>query len=618
MDGSASPWLRQQARPVRRLLTIGILAGSANALLMCGGAWLLAHLLSEAIFMGRGLNQLWPAIVALLVVAACRAVAGLLQQHYQADAGERVSATIQAELERSIRQRGPAWTARQSTGDLVTRLVDGVDALVPYYTGYLPQMCLSMIVPALVLLCVACAEPWSALVLLLAAPLLPVFMLLVGQAAAEASEKRWTRLRRLGARFMDALSGLTTLRLYGAAVREQALIAQAGDDYRRETMGVLRIAFLSALVLEFFATVSIAVIAVTIGFRLLGGSLGFESGMFALLLAPEFFAPLRAMGTQRHQRMEAIAAADSLLQIITPSNAPRPAVVSVHGSAKAQPPTIVLDDVCFAYAGDNVAAMHAADRPPQARPPQTGTRMPPRDAPSIDTASADTQQPAALTHIRLTVPAGTRLTLVGASGSGKSSLLGLLMGFHQPQQGRILVDGVDLNTLNLAAWRRQLMWVSQRPHVFHGSLRDNLKIARPDADEVTLRRAIQFAALEAAVARLPHGLDTPLGEQGIGLSGGEGQRLALARAWLRDAPLLLLDEPTQHLDRITAGKVNRALNELSQRRTVIRVAHRLNDVRDDDAIVVMAGGQVVEQGRAGDLRQQRGAYAGLLAAARSA
>ncbi|MDQ6647973.1 MAG: thiol reductant ABC exporter subunit CydD [Pseudomonadota bacterium] len=574
-ENIAPHWLRAQARPLRRLLAAGVAAGSAQALLMCGGAWLIAHVLSQAIFAHRPLATLWPALAGIVLIAALRAGLMIKQRTVQFDAGSRIVAQVHRQLDQRMQARGPRWAARQSSGDVVTRMVDGVDALAPYYSGYLPQMYLSLIVPAVVLLCVLTAEPWSALVLLGCTPLLPVFMVLAGKAAAAASERRWLRLRRLGARFMDSLSGLTTLRLYGAAQREQRILAAAGDAYRRDTMAVLRIAFLSALVLEFFATVSIAVIAVMIGFRLLAGTLAFEPGMFALLLAPEFFAPLRALGTQRHQRMEATAAAEGVLELLASEDHVDPSAV-----------------------------------------PRSATRPPTRHAPDIDFdgVSFGYGDRDVFDGVELHIAAGMRLTLVGESGSGKSTLLNLLMGFASPQRGRILVDGVDLATIDPAAWRAMIMWVSQRPYVFHGSVRENILIARPDADELSLRRALQFASLEPVIARLPQGLETLLGERGAGLSGGEFQRLALARAWLRDAPVLLLDEPTQHLDAHTAHLVTQALDRFGQGRTVIRVAHRLDDLGDDETIAVLARGHVVETGRAGALRAQSGPYATLLTA----
>ena len=578
MKSAATVWLREQARPVRHLLGAGIAAGMAQAALMCLGAWVLAHVLAGAVFHGRGWNVAWPWLLVLLALAVLRCACGLLQRRSTFEAGACVVDAVRSGLEKRMRGLGPRWGRGQASGDLATRLVDGVDALVPYYAGYLPQVAFAALVPALILLAVLPADPWSALVLVFTAPLVPLFMVLAGQAAEQASQRRWERLRRMGAHFMDALAGLTTLRLYRAAVREQALLAATGEAYRRETMAVLRIAFLSALVLEFFATVSIAVLAVLIGFRLMWGRLAFEQGLFVLLLAPEFFLPLRALGTQRHKRMEAAAAAEDLVEWLA-----TPAVSEPVPASPWQPAPSLIAAAQVGVAFDHVRFAH-----------EDGRQV--------------------LHGLDLAVPAGTHLTLVGASGSGKSTLLSLLMGFDTPQSGRILVNGRPLANVDMAAWRKHIAWVPQRAHVFHGSLRDNLLIAAPDADPLALRRALHAASLDAVVARLPQGLDTPLGERGHGLSGGECQRLALARAWLRNAPLLLLDEPTQHLDDATAAGIDAALARLGEGRTVIRVTHRLDVIRDDDRVAVLDEGRIVEQGRAGALRAAGGRFAALRAA----
>lgn len=537
----------------------------------------MAWLLARAVLAGRGLGDLWPAVAALVVMALARFALGVWQRRVTFEAGAQVGEEVRRKLEQRLRQLGPDWATRQSRGDIVTRSVDGVQALVPYYAGYLPQVALTGVIPAVILLAALPADPWSALILVLTAPLVPLFMILVGGAAERASQRRWSRLRRLGARFMDALSGLTTLRLCRAAGREAVLLAATGEAYRQETMAVLRIAFLSALVLEFFATVSIAVLAVLIGFRLMWGTLGFEQGLFVLLLAPELFLPLRALGTQRHRRMEAAAAAEDLIALLAEP------VREGASSTTAVLPPVSLASRHIALTFERVSFGYAPDRP-------------------------------VLRDLDLVVEAGTALTLVGASGSGKSTLFNLLLGFTMPQAGRILVNGQDLAGLDLPAWRKHISWVSQRAHVFHGSLRDNLLLAAPDSDETRLHRALKAAALQEVVARLPRGLDTPLGEHGQGLSGGERQRLALARAWLRDAPLLLLDEPTQHLDAATAAVIDAAMDTLVVGRTVIRIAHRLDHLADDTRVAVLAEGRIVETGRVAELRAARGALARLLAA----
>jgi ATP-binding cassette, subfamily C, bacterial CydD len=581
MTVSTSSWLHQQSHPVRRLLAFGIAAGAAQAALMCIGAWLVAHVLTAAIFAGRSLDALWPAVAGLPVLALARFMLSLLQRRCTFEAGAQVSGRLRSALEQRSRQRGASWAAQQTSGDVITRLVDGIDALVPYYASYLPQVALTAAIPAVILLAVLVADPWSALILLLTAPLIPLFMVLVGGAAERASQRRWSRLRRMGGRFMDALSGLTTLRLCRAATRELALLAATSQAYRRETMAVLRIAFLSALVLEFFATLSIAVLAVLIGFRLMWGTLGFEQGLFVLLVAPELFLPLRTLGTQRHKRMDAAAAAQDLIELLaTPADegvaatsAPTaPGIFAAHQIA------ITFNQIGFSYESQR-EVLHDLD---------------------------------------LCVEAGTSLTLVGSSGSGKSTLFNLLMGFAAPRRGTILVNGEDLASLEVSSWRRHIGWVSQRAHIFHGTLRDNLLIAAPMADEIQLKRALRAVALLPVIARLPQGLDTPLGEHGHGLSGGERQRLALARAWLRDAPLLLLDEPTQHLDAATAAAIDESIGRLTEGRTVIRIAHRLNTIAADERVAVIADGQIIEIGLAGVLRATHGAFARMLHADRAA
>jgi ATP-binding cassette, subfamily C, bacterial CydD len=572
---TATRWLREQARPVRRLLGIGVLAGAVQAVLMCLGAWLVAHVLSQAIFASRPPASLWPLLSLLPLIAVARFVLSVWQRRATFEAGARVSTHVRQRLEERARSLGPIWAARQSSGDIVTRFVDGIDALVPYYAGYLPQLAFAAIVPVIILASALFADPWSALVLTATAPLVPLFMLLVGRAAEQASQRRWKRLRRMGAHFMDALAGLTTLRLFRAISREESFLAATGEAYRQETMAVLRIAFLSALVLEFFATVSIAVLAVLIGFRLLWGKLGFEPGLFVLLLAPEFFLPLRALGTQRHRKMEAAAAAEDLAALLE---------IPVATPAKALQKSRFLQ-IAIEYRQVSFGYEEGHD---------------------------------VLRDVHLSVAAGSILTLVGATGSGKSTLFSLLMGFAQPHGGTILINGEDLATLDLDAWRKHIAWVPQRANVFHGTLRDNLLIAAPDANDLQLERAIQAAALTPVITRLPKGLDTPLGEHGRGLSGGERQRLSLARAWLRDAPLLLLDEPTQHLDTITAAHIDTALAKLAEGRTVIRIAHRLDAIRDSEQVAVMADGRIVETGTAEALRHAHGAFARLLAADRAA
>jgi ATP-binding cassette subfamily C protein CydD len=432
-------------------------------------------------------------------------------------------------------------------------------------------------VPVLLALFVFPADWVSGLVLLLTAPLIPIFMVLAGSAAETASRNRYAQLVRFGAAFMDALGGLVTLRQLGAAERVAGRLAGDGEEYRKLTMQVLRVAFLSALVLEFFATVSIAIVAVLVGFRLLWHELAFRQGLFVLLLAPEFYLPLRALGALRHARMDALAVAGRLAALDAhDEDTGSPCVATIPPPARSGiPPVIRFEAVGF-------------DHP---------------------------ERRAVLDGCTLELPPGQVTALVGASGTGKSTLIDLLLRFATPARGGIRIDGADLARLDPVRWRERVAWVPQRPHVFEGSVRDNLLLACPAARDGAVARAAAASGLDAVIARLPQGWHTRLGEHGLGLSGGELQRLALARAFLREqAELLLLDEPTAHLDAMSATTIERVIRAQAATRTVLLVAHRLEAALHADRVVVLREGRVVEQGTPRALRAGQGAFAALLAA----
>lgn len=571
----AASWLRREARQIRRPLQRSALATALQALALVAQAGCLATVLDAALFRHAAPASLWPLGLALLLLTPLRLALSLAARRSAHAAALALSARLRQRLLARTQALGPLGLRAQASGDLITRLVDGVDALLPYFARVLPQNASAAIVPLLLALFVFPADWVSGLVLLVTAPLIPVFMVLVGSAAERASQARFAQLARLGAAFIDALGGLTTLRQLGAAERVAQRLDADGAAYRQLTMQVLRVAFLSALVLEFFATVGIAVVAVLIGFRLLGHELAFRDGLFVLLLAPEFYLPLRALGGLRHARMDALAAAQQLAAL---EDAPAPASAPLVGGrlspADASP--------CLRF--EAVHHVHAG---------RTATL---RDC-SFE-----------LRPNRVTA-------LVGATGAGKSTLLNLLLGFAPPSSGRVVVDGVDLAELDIAQWRRQLAWVPQQTHVFEGSLRQNLLLAAPAARPAALERAAAASGLDAVIARAPQGWDTPLGERGLGLSGGELQRLALARALLREqARLWLLDEPTAHLDDDSARAMDRIIRDAAATRTVLLVAHRLDAARAADWVLVLQAGGVVEEGRPQDLAGSDGAFSALLRA----
>lgn len=581
----AADWLRGELRRIAMPLLGSASLTGLLALALAVQAWLLSGLLAAALFGHAPLTRLWPQWLGLLLLALVRFGLGIGARHGAFRAAQDVTAGLRARLLRGAQRLGPYGLRAVASGDLITRLVDGIDAVLGYYARYLPQLGGAVLVPLVLAAFVLRADRLSGLILLLTAPLIPLFMVLVGRVAARASEQRYGQLTRLGATFIEALGGLVTLRQLGAAERFAQRLDGESEEYRVLTMQVLHVAFLSALVLEFFATVSIAVVAVLIGFRLLWGELHFRVGMFVLLLAPEFYLPLRALGGLRHTRMDALAAAQHLAAL--------DATLPVAGGSAASAP--------------DTGAAPAASGP-----------APAGQVPEIRLEHVDYTHPgrgAGLRDLSLVLKPRRVTALVGATGAGKSTLLSLLLGFITADSGHIRVDGADLTALDLARWRERVAWVPQQAHVFEGSVRDNLLLAAPKADAAAVRRAAQSSGLAAVVARLPQGWETPLGERGSGLSGGELQRLALARALLREQALVwLLDEPTAHLDAASAQAVEKVIRAAAATRTVVVVAHRLSAARAADWVAVMAEGGVIEQGTPLELARAQGAYAALLAA----
>lgn len=572
---SPETWLKNFRPRVRTQLRRSMLLGLVNGVLLVAQAWLVAWAIDAGVMHRVPLHRMWPALVALPLVFAARFVLARAAERVAFQAGAAVRRTMRADLLTHLQRLGPAWLSGQARGDLVNSMVGGVEALEGYYARYLPTMRMTSLVPLVIVAAVLPADWVSAVVMLVSAPLIPLFMWMIGKGTEELNQKQWRVLAFLSARFLDTLQGLTTLKLLGASRREAEVVARVSDDYRRSTMQVLRVAFLSSVVLEFLATVSIAVVAVLVGFRLMWGELAFLPGLFALLLAPEFYAPLRSMGSVYHLRMEAIGAAERMVQILAE---PAPAARSGTASAPATPPSLAMDELGFAYADGTVA----------------------------------------LDGCTFTAPAGRVTAVVGTSGAGKSTLLHLLLGFMAPGAGTIRLDDTDLAQIDEDAWLARVAWVPQRAHVFEGSVADNLRLGRPDADLDALREAARAVGAEAFIDALPQGYDTPLGERGVGLSGGQIQRLALARALLKDAPVLLLDEPTAHLDAHSQREVLDALARIARGRTVLLVTHRLHALALADHVVVMEGGRVAEQGPVAQLRAGSGPFARLLAAAQVA
>ncbi|MCB1754871.1 MAG: thiol reductant ABC exporter subunit CydD [Gammaproteobacteria bacterium] len=543
-------WLKQLGESEKRWVWLAILAGTGVGLLLIVQAHLLARVIDATLFSAQTLAQQWPLLLILLGALLCRALLGVVRDW----AGQRASLSVRRRLRALLLARvarlGPAYTGAQRSGALSTLLLEQVEALDGFFARYLPQMALAAVLPLVILAFIFPVNWATGLIFLLTAPLVPLFMALVGMRAAEANRRNFAALSHLGAHFLDVVQGIVTLKLFDRSRAQQQVIEAGSEEFRQRTMQVLRLAFLSSAVLEFFASVSIAMVAVYLGFSFLGHldfgywvePVNLQQGLFILLLAPEFYLPLRELGTHYHAKQEAVAAADKLRELLEEE----PLALASSGQALAEPvQKIHLRGLSLTYPGRSQPVF--------------------RD-------------------LNLHLVPGRIVALTGPSGTGKSSLLQVMLGFRRPDSGQILINERPLEMLGRDHWLDQVAWVSQHTTLFPGTLRDNLLLAAPHASEEALQQALAQANALEFVQRLPQGLETQTGEQGAGLSGGQIQRIALARAFLKDAPVLLLDEPTANLDRHSEQLVLASLRTLCQGRLVLMLTHRANSVLQADEV----------------------------------
>ncbi|MBR9828327.1 MAG: thiol reductant ABC exporter subunit CydD [Oceanospirillales bacterium] len=551
-------WLKQLARSERFWTRVSVLAGVGIGLMLIVQAHLLARLVSEVLFDDTVTGIDWPLLGVLLAALLVRAALGVLREWAGQQSSIRVRRRVRADLLQQLARLGPAYSGDQRSGELGSELLEQVEALDGFFARYLPQMALAAMLPLVILAFVFPLNWMAGLIFLLTAPLVPLFMALVGSRAAEANRRNFSALSQLSAHFLDVVQGIVTLKLFDRSRDQAAVIERGADEFRQRTMQVLRLAFLSSAVLEFFASISIAVVAVYLGFSFLGhldigywdAPVNLYQGLFILLLAPEFYLPLRELGTHYHAKQEAIAAAERLRAILEQE----PLALPEEGKGLHEPVReVAITSACLQYPG-------------QADP--------------------------VFSDLNLVLRQGRITALVGPSGAGKSSLLQVLLGFRRLNAGQVRVNGLPLEDVGLNAWLQQVAWVSQHTSLFPGTLRDNLLLAKSGADERQLYQALEQANALEFVQRLPDGLETQVGERGVGLSGGQIQRLALARAFLKDAPVLLLDEPTANLDRDSEVKVLAALRVLCQGRLVLMLTHRQRSVLQADEVWQLDAGSL--------------------------
>ena len=557
------PRLLEHARATRAFIGTSVALGSADALMLFAQAWLLTTIVCDAFLGGRGLAHLRASVIVLLAVVLARAALAWAAEL----AAARASAAAKSQLRGGLLGRAAEVLAYEAgeerTGELAVLATRGIDALDAYFAQYLPQLFLSVIAPIVVVTAVLLDDWVSALIIVATIPLIPLFMALVGAATGERTERELRILQKLAGHFLDVVTGLTTLKVFGRARAQTAAIARVTDQYRQSAIATLRVTFLSSLILELVATLSVAIVAVAIGLRLLDGTLGLRAGLFALVLAPEAYLPLRRLGANYHASAEGLAAADQAFEIVqAPARAAVADGASANGTpaqARARTPDparaeIVLDEVTVAYPG--------------------------RSEP-------------ALAGLSLSVRPGEILALAGASGCGKSTVIAVLLGLVTPSSGSARIGGAEIAELDPAAWHERLAWLPQRPHLFRATVAENVRLGRAGASDAEVQGALEAAGLGAVVRGLPAGVETLLGEGGAGLSAGERQRLALARVLIRDRPLLLLDEPTANLDGDTERDVLEAIRRGAQGRTVVVAAHRPALLEMADRVVSLTRPEVL-------------------------
>ncbi|QYN46362.1 cysteine/glutathione ABC transporter permease/ATP-binding protein CydD [Gilliamella sp. ESL0405] len=547
-------WLKQHAKKYQSNLRASILTGFILTLFMIAQAALLATILQKIIIEQVNFSEVLIYFLLLIVILLARAILIYFREKINFALGRKVRNQIRQDLINQFESLGPAYLNQSTTGALSTLVIEQVDNLQDFFARYLPQMRLASMAPIIICIAILPFNWAAAAILFCTAPLIPIFMILVGMGAADINRRHFKALAYLSGHFLDRLKGLSTIRLFNQGEKQANEIKKASEDFRVKTMQVLKMAFLSSAVLEFFASISIAVVAVYFGFSYLGefdfgsysGSVTLFAGFFALILAPEFFQPLRDLGTYYHAKAEAIAAADNIETFLTQKSAKQQ-----FDNAKA---TIDFNDSLQTIEADNLIVLSSENKP-------------------------------IVGPLSFTLKAPFKLALIGTSGEGKTSLMQVLLGFL-PYQGSLKINGIEFNQLTLSSWQKQISWIGQNPYLINGSIRENILLGNPNATDQQLASVISQAQLAEVIAKLPNGLDTQVGEDAIRLSVGQAQRIALARAMLKPCQLLILDEPTASLDKQTVQNLehhNIATNSIT-------ITHQNEDLHSYDSIWQLSKG----------------------------
>ncbi|MEX4490584.1 cysteine/glutathione ABC transporter permease/ATP-binding protein CydD [Haemophilus influenzae] len=568
-------WLRSQQKPIKKLMRANIALATLSALILVVQTYFLATLLDKLIMQNVPRDELIPYFLGLIIGFGLRAIILWVREKIGFRSGQLLRNHIRQKILDKIHLVGPATINQKPAGSWASIMLEQVENLHNFYARFLPQQSLSAIVPVVIFIAVFPLNWAAGLILMITAPLVPLFMIIVGIAAADNSQKNMDTLSRLSAQFLDRLRGLETLRLFNRTSEQTEHIENATEDFRETTMDVLKLAFLSSAVLEFFTSISIALMAVYFGFSYLGqiefgtynAPLTLFTGFFCLILAPEFYQPLRDLGTYYHDRAAGIGAADAIVDFLEAD------YLTVHQNEK----TISLESA-VEISAENLVVL-------------------------------STQGSALTKPLNFQIPANHNVALVGQSGAGKTSLINAILGFL-PYEGSLKINGQELRESNLADWRRHIAWVGQNPLLLQGTIKENLLLGDIQANDEEINQALMHSQAKEFTDKL--GLHHEIKDGGLGVSVGQAQRLAIARALLRKGDLLLLDEPTASLDAQSENLVLHALNEASQHQTTLMITHRIEDLKQCDQIFVMQRGEIVQQGKFAEL-QHEGFFAELLA-----
>lgn len=582
--------LMREGKRVSGYLLGTVALGIGIAILAVAQAWLVSQVIARIFLQGATLVQVGNSLIGILGIIGARAVLQLFSEISAHETAIRVKENLRERFLKQLLGLGPVYTRGERSGELLNTAVEGIEALDEYFSRYIPQLVLAVFIPLLILGFVFPQDYKSGIILLLTGPIIPFFMFLIGKLAEKKSLQQWQSMSRMSAHFLDMLQGLTTLKVFGRSKDQAKVIGRVSEAFRKATLRVLKIAFLSAFILEFLAMLSTALIAVTLGLRLINGTIAYSEALFLLILAPEFYLPLRTLGAQFHARLSGENAAKRIYEVLELEDGISCFKEDVGTNGKTQ------ENNSEAKSQDYVKAKSEDDMEESLLSFKHVNLRYDLDAEIV------------LDDLCFDVRTGDRIALVGPSGAGKSSILQILLRFIEPTKGEVLVKGTPLSHIPVDLWREDISYVSQKPYLFSGSVLDNLRFGRTSASKEEVMEAAQQALAQEFILKLPQGYDTLIGEGGSRLSGGQAQRLAIARAFLKNSQLLLLDEVTSGLDAESERDMISALEELFKGRTVLFATHRMSTALQANRIIVIDQGKILEQGLHLELMEEQGLY----------